>query len=36
MSVRAIQVALGLEVAWALFLAYEIHRHTCRAGSFSS
>lgn len=25
---RALQVALGLEVAWALFLAYEIHHHS--------
>jgi hypothetical protein len=25
---RAVQVAVVLEAAWALFLAYEIHRHS--------
>jgi hypothetical protein len=27
-SLRAVQIVLALEAAWAIFLAYEIHHHT--------
>lgn len=28
MSLRGVQIALALEAAWAVFLAYEIHHHS--------
>jgi hypothetical protein len=27
MSLRGVQIVLALEALWAVFLAYEIHRH---------
>jgi hypothetical protein len=33
-SARAVQIAVGFEVAWALFLAYEVHHRS--SGGFGT